>query len=88
MYRSRNIFRVIKSRRLRWAGHVDRMEECTQNFNKYIYREEVFSRPRRRWEGSIRMDLKEIGDNSRYWIDSAQDRENWRVNAALDLRVS
>jgi hypothetical protein len=46
-------------------------------------------RPRRRWEDIIRMDLKEIGIDTRNWIDSAQDRIYWRslVNAALNLRV-
>ena len=47
-------------------------------------------RPRRRWEDNIRMDLKEIGLNTRNWVDSAQDRDYWRalVNTALNLRVS
>ena len=47
-------------------------------------------RPRRRWEDNIRMDLKEMGINTRNWIDSAQDMDYWRVlvNAALNLRVS
>ena len=46
-------------------------------------------RPRRRWEGNIRMDLEEIGINAGNLVDSAQDREYWRalVNAALNLRV-
>ena len=46
-------------------------------------------RPRRRWEDNIRMDLKEIGINTRNWVDSAQDRDFWRVlvNAELKLRV-
>jgi hypothetical protein len=46
-------------------------------------------RPRRRWEQNIRMDLKEIGINTRNWVDWAQDRDYWRtlVNAALNLRV-
>jgi hypothetical protein len=46
-------------------------------------------RPRRRWEDNIRMDLKEMGINTRNWVDSAQDRDYWRalVNAALILRV-
>ena len=45
-------------------------------------------RPRRRWEDNIRIDLKEIGINTRNWVDSAQDRDYWRtlVNAALNLR--
>ena len=47
-------------------------------------------RPRRRWEDNIRMDLKEIGINTRNWVDSAQDRDYCRalVNTALNLRVS
>jgi hypothetical protein len=46
-------------------------------------------RPRRRWEDNIRMDLKEIGINTKNWVDSAQDKDYWRavVNAALNLRV-
>ena len=45
-------------------------------------------RPRRKWEDNVRMNLKEIGINSRNWLDSAQDRD-WRalVNAALNFRV-
>jgi hypothetical protein len=44
--------------------------------------------PRRRWEGNIRMYFKEMGINTRNWIDSAQSRYYWRalVNAALNLR--
>ena len=46
-------------------------------------------RPRRRKEDNTRMDLKEIGINAGNWVDSDQDRDNWRalVNAALNLRV-
>ena len=46
-------------------------------------------RPRLRWEDNIRMDLEEIGINAGNWVDSAQDRNYWRVlvNAALNLRV-
>ena len=46
-------------------------------------------RPRRRWEDNIRMDFEEIGISAGNWVDSAQDRNDWRalVNAALNLRV-
>ena len=46
-------------------------------------------RPRRRWEENIRMDFEEIGINAGNWVDSAQDRNYWRVlvNTALNLRV-
>ena len=52
-------------------------------------RKRPLGRPRRRWEDNIRMDLEEIGINTNYWVDSAQDRDYWRafVNAALNLRV-
>ena len=70
-YRSPNIVRVIKCRRLRWAGHVARMEEgrsALKNLGK-----RPLGRPRHRWEDSIRMYLKEIGINTRNWVDLAQD---------------
>jgi hypothetical protein len=46
-------------------------------------------RPRRRWEDNIKIDLKEIGMNTRNWGDSSPDRDYWRalVNATLSLRV-
>ena len=46
-------------------------------------------RSRRRWEDNIRMDLKEIGINTKNWLDQAQDSDYWRalVNAALELQV-
>ena len=46
-------------------------------------------RLRRRWDCNIRMDVKEIGINTRNWVDSAQNRDYWRapVNSALNLQV-
>ena len=82
---------MIKSRRLRWAGHVARME------NRSAFKiltgkptgKRHLGRPRRRWEDNIRMDLKEIGINTRNWVDSYEDRDNWKalVNTVLNLRV-
>ena len=92
LYRSPNIVREITSRRLRWAGHVVRMEEGRNAFKiipgKYTGNRSL-GRPRRRWEDNIRMDLEEIGINAGNCVDSAQDRNYWRalVNAALNLRV-
>jgi hypothetical protein len=60
--------KVIKSRRLRWAGHVARMEEGRSAFEILTVmpaRKRPSGRPRRRWEDNIRMDLKEIGINTR-----------------------
>ena len=65
---------MIKSRRLRWVGHVTRMEEGRSAFK--ILTGTPVGRPRRRLEDNIRMELKEIGINTRNW-----------VNAALNLRV-
>ena len=50
-----------------------------------IYVFYTLGRPRRRWEDNIRMDLKEIGINTRNWLDSAQERAV--MNVALNLRV-
>ena len=83
--------RVIKSRRLRWASHVVRLEEGRSAF-KILIGKPTGKRPlgslKHRWEHNIRMDLKEIGINMRNWVDSGQDRDYWRalVNAALNLR--
>jgi hypothetical protein len=77
---------------LRWAGHVSRMEEGRSAFKTLTgtpARKRPLGRPRRRWEDNIRMDLKEIGINTRNWVDSAEDRDYLRalVNAALNIRV-
>ena len=92
MYRSANVVRVIKSRRLRWAGHVARMEEGRSAFKVLTGKptgKRHLGRSRLRWEDNIRMDLEEIGINAGNWVDSAQDRNYWRalVNAVLNLRV-
>ena len=68
---------MIKSRRLRKAGHVARMEEGRSAFKILTGKptgKRPMRRPRRRWEDNIRMDLKEIGINAGYWVDAAQDR--------------
>ena len=92
MYSSPNIVRVIKSRRLRWAWHVARMEEGRTAFKLLTGThagKRPLGRPRRRWEDNIRMDVKETGINAGNWVDLTQDRYYWRalVSAALNLRV-
>ena len=92
LYPSSNIVRVIKSRRLRWAGHVARMEEGRSAFKMLRGKptgKRPLGRPRLRWKAIIRMDLEYIGIDARNWVDSAQDRYYWRalVITALNLRV-
>ena len=69
---SLNIVRVIKSRRLRWAGSVTRMEKGRSAF-KILTGKPTGKRPlgrsRRRWEGNFRMYLEEIGINVGNWVD-------------------
>ena len=83
---------MIKSRILRWAGNIARMEEVRSAFKILTGKptgKRPLGRPRRRWEDNIRIDLEEVGINEGNWVDLAQDRDYWRalVNAALSLRV-
>jgi hypothetical protein len=92
LYSSPNIVRVIKSRRMRWAGHVARMGEGRGAYRVLVGRPEgktPLGRPRRRWEDNIKMDLREIGIDGANWIRLAQDRVQWRafVKTVMNLRV-
>jgi hypothetical protein len=92
LYRSADIVTVIKSRRLRWADHVARMEEGRSSFNILAVKSigcRPLGRPRRSWEDNIRMEHKEIGIDTSNWVDSAvvKDYRRTLVNAALNLRV-
>jgi hypothetical protein len=92
LYSSPSIIRMIKSRRIRWAGHVARMEErrkaCRILVGKPKGRRPL-GRQRRRWVHNIKMGFREIGWDGIDWIDLAQDRDQWRalVNTAMNLRV-
>jgi hypothetical protein len=92
LYSSPNIVRVIKSRRMRWAGYVARLGEGRGAYRVLVGRPEgkrPLVRPRRRWEDNIKMDLGEIGIDGASWIRLAQDRVQWRafVNTVMNLRV-
>jgi len=92
MYPSPNILRVIKWRRMRWAGHVAYMGEEMVVYWVLVGKPEgrrPMWRPRRRWAGNIRTDLQEVGCVYMDWIGLAQDRDRWRtlVNAVMNLRV-
>jgi hypothetical protein len=86
------LHRQIKSRRMRWAGHVARMGQERNVYSVLIGKPEgkrPLERPRRRWEDGIRMDLRKIGWGSVYWIWLAQDRDRWQafVNTVMNLWV-
>jgi hypothetical protein len=82
----------IKSRRLRWAGHVARMGERRVAYRALVRKPEgkrPLGRPRCRWEDNIKMDLREVVWGGMDWINLAQDRDRWRalVNAVMNLRL-
>ena len=82
LYCSPNTVRVIKSRRMRWAGHVARMEEGRGVHKVLVVKpegERPLVRPRRRWENNIKMDLQEEERGCGDWMELAQDRDRWRA---------
>jgi len=92
LYSSPNIVWVVKSRRMRWAGHVARMGERRGEYRDLVRKPEgkrPLGRPRRRWEGNIKMDIRKVGCEDTDWIELVQDRDGWRafVNAVMNLRV-
>ena len=92
LYSSPNNVQVIKSRRMRWAGHVARMGEERRMYSVLVGKPEgrrPLGRPRRRWVDNIRLDLQEVGCGYMDWIGLAQDRDRWRtlVSAVMNLRV-
>jgi hypothetical protein len=92
LYSSPSIIRFIRSKRMRWAGHVARMREkrnvCRLLVGKPVGKRPL-GRPRRRWIDNIKMDILEIGLSVVGWIGLAQDRYSWRalVNSVMNLRV-
>jgi hypothetical protein len=92
LYSSPNIVRVIKSRRMRWVGHVAHVGEGRDIHRVLVGVPEgqrPLGRPRRRWEDNIKMDLGEIGIDGANWIRLAQDRFRWLtfVNTVMNLGV-
>ncbi|KAJ4438916.1 hypothetical protein ANN_14870 [Periplaneta americana] len=78
LYSSPDIIRNIKSRRLKWIGHVARILESRNAYRVLVGRPEgkrLLGRPRRRWEDNIKLDLREVGYDGRDWINLAQDRD-------------
>jgi hypothetical protein len=92
LYSSPNIVRGIKSRKMRWAGHVACMGEGRGVYRVLVGRPEwkrPLRRPRRMWEYNIQLDLREIGIDGANWIRLAQDRIRWRdfVSTVMNLWV-
>jgi hypothetical protein len=75
LYSFPNIVMQIKSRRIRWAGHVARMGEERKVYKVLVGKPE--GKRSLRWENGIRMDLRKIGLGSVHWIRLAQDRDRW-----------
>ena len=78
LYSSPNIVRVIKSRRIRWAGHVARMGVETGMYRVLVGRSEgkrPLGRPMLRWVDNIRKDPQEVGCGYMDWIGLTQDRQ-------------
>jgi len=91
LYSSPNISRVIKSRRMRWAGNVACMGDSRGTYRVLVWRpgrKKTLGRPSRRWENNTKINLQEVGWGMD-WIDLAQHRIRWwaLVNAVMNLRV-
>jgi hypothetical protein len=92
LYSSLSIIRIIKSRRVRWTGHVARMGEKRKAYRLLVGKPEGkrrLGRPRRRWVDNIKMDPGEVGCGDAKWTGLAQDVDRWRalVNSMMNLRV-
>ncbi|KAJ4441667.1 hypothetical protein ANN_11525 [Periplaneta americana] len=87
LYSSPEIIRNIKSKRLRWVGHVAPMGKSRNAYRVLVGRPEgkkPLGRPRRRWEDNIKMDLRKVGYDDSDWINLTQDRDRWaNVRAAI-----
>jgi len=73
---------MIKSRRMRWAGYVERIGERRGVYRVLVGKTEgkrPLGIPRRRWEDNIKMDLQEVGCGGMDWIALGQDRDRWRA---------
>ena len=91
LYSLPNIVRVVKSRRMRWEGHVARMGEGSGVHRVLVGKPEgrrPLGRPRHRWEDNIKIDLPEVGGGGD-WVELTQDKDRWRalVNTVMNFRV-
>jgi len=92
LYSLPNTVRVVKSRSVRWAGHVVRMGEG-RGVHRILVgkpeRKRPLGRPRCRWQDNIKTDLQEVGGGCEDWMELAQDRDTWRalMSTVRNLRV-
>jgi hypothetical protein len=91
LYSSPTIVRVIKSRRMRCAGHVAHIGDRRGMYRVLVGKPEgkrPLERPGRRWEDNIKVDLQEVGCRGMDWNELAWDRDRWwaLVNAVMNLR--
>jgi len=91
LYSLPNFVWVVKSRRMRWVGHVARMEEGRGVHRVLVGKPEgkrILGRPRRRWEDNIKIDLQKVGGGGD-WMELAQDRDRWwaLVNTVMNFWV-
>jgi len=91
IYSSSNIVQVIKSRRMRWAGHVACVGDSKAVYRVVMGRSEgkrPLGRPRRRWVDNIKMNIQEVGWVGVDWLELTQDRYRWRalVNVVRNIR--
>jgi hypothetical protein len=91
LYSSPDIIRQIRSRRMRWAGHVARMGERKNLYRVLVGKPEgkrSLGGPRRRWENGMKMHLRQIIWGVE-WIHLAENRDRWQVieNEVMNLRV-
>jgi hypothetical protein len=91
LYSSPSIIRIMKARRMRWAGHVARMGEKRNAYRLLVAKPEgrrPLGTPRRRWLDNIRKDLVEVGWGDVDWIGLAQDRDRWRASCEFGIEPS
>ena len=90
LYSSPNIVQVIKSRKMRWAGHIAGMGDRKGTYRVLVGKPEgkrPLGRPRCRWEDNIKMDLQEVRCGGMKWIKLAQDRDRWWALVNVEMNI-